>query len=625
MGYKRMRGSFSSNGIERRQKSLVLGTIGLIFLTILVGRLFFLQMVSSERSRELAKRNWLKPEYVPGPRGRILDRDGVVLAEMVPSFSIAVDPQSDVYLKDPEELDRTLQRLARLIQGDAEAYREQVERNRGRTYNPIRLERNAGSVMVARVEENRLDLPGVTVEVEPTRRYPADSLAAHVLGYIGEIGEKELESLAGQGYRPGALIGKTGIELQYEKVLRGEDGIRFVEVNALGRRSEAYNREQPVPPRPGRDVILTLDARIQAVTERALQQAGYEGEGDPPEVRGSCVLMDVRNGEILAMASSPGFDVNVFSRSISMEEWKHLTRESRPLLNRVIQSAYPPGSVFKLITQYAAFEEGVIQPGQYLNPCFGGHQFGNRFFRCWKRMGHGSVNDIEALSQSCDVYFYQLASMLGVNGIARYANHLRVQEKTGIDLPQERKGLIPDSDYYDRRFGKKKWSPGVALNLIIGQGEILLTPLQMVEFIAVFATGGRRVTPRLLKDLGPEYRTGNYPAPNLQPRIQRIAMGERSLNRVREGLIVAVESGTARNAAVFGYRVAGKTGTAENPGFDHAVFIAYAPVQNPAVAVAVFLENRGHGGSVAAPVARQVLASYFGVPDSMVSRVAETD
>jgi penicillin-binding protein 2 len=620
-----MRGSYSSNGIERRQRSFVLGTIGLILLTILVGRLFFLQMVSSERSRELAKRNWLKPEYVPGPRGRILDRNGVVLAEMVPSFAIAIDPQSEVYIKGPEELDRTLERLARLIQGDVEEYREQIDRNRRRTYNPIRLERNAGSSMVARVEENRIDLPGVTVEVEPTRRYPSDSLAAHVLGYIGEIGEKELESLADRGYRPGALTGKTGIELQYEEVLRGEDGIRFVEVNALGRRSEAFNREQPVPPRPGRDVVLSLDARVQAAAERALQGAGYDGEGDPPEVRGSCVLMDVRNGEVLAMASNPGFDVNVFSRSISTEEWKHLTREAHPLLNRAIQSAYPPGSVFKPLTQYAAFEEGVIQPGQYLSPCFGGHQFGNRYFRCWKRNGHGAVNDLDALSQSCDVYFYQLAPVLGVDGIARYANLFRIQERTGIDLPQERKGLVPDSNYYDERFGKKKWSSGVALNLIIGQGEIQLTPLQLVQFIAVVATGGRQVTPRLLKDLGPETRIGNHPAPDLQPRIRQITLGEASLRRVREGLVIAVESGTARNAAVINNTVAGKTGTAENPGFDHAVFIAYAPVEQPQVAVAVFLENRGHGGSVAAPVARKVLASYFGVPDSLVARVVETD
>jgi penicillin-binding protein 2 len=620
-----MRGRYSSNGSERRERGLVLNLVGLVLLFILVGRLFVLQVVSSDRSRELAKKNWLKPEYVPGPRGRILDRNGVVLAEMIPSFAIAVDPQDDTYTRDSQALEQTLDRLAQLIGGDPERYRELVEKQRRASYKPIRLERGVDSIMVARVEENRAILPGVTVEVEPTRRYPADSLAAHVLGYIGEVGEEELEKLADRGYRPGSLAGKTGIELQYEELLRGEDGIRFVEVNALGRRSEAFNREQPVPPRPGRDVILSIDKDVQAAAERALEEAGYDGEGTAPEVRGACVLMKVWSGEVLAMASRPGFDVNLFSRSISQEEWKDLTRAGHPLLNRAIQAAYPPGSVFKPLSGYAAFQEGIVRPGQYLNPCFGGHQFGNRIFHCWKRTGHGLVDDLDAMSQSCDIYFYQIGSSLGVNGIARYANLFQIHRVTGVDLPQERKGLVPDSDYYDRRFGKGKWSRGVALNLIIGQGEIQLTPIQLVQFVGVLATGGRRVTPRLLKSLGPEQRTGHYPSPNLEPTFQEIPLEKGALERVRSGLRAAVEEGTARNAAVLWHRVAGKTGTAENPGFDHAVFVAYAPAEEPEVALAVLLENRGHGGSVAAPVARKVMASYFGVPDSLVARVVETD
>jgi penicillin-binding protein 2 len=404
----------------------------------------------------------------------------------------------------------------------------------------VRLERNADSVMVARVEEHRIDLPGVSVEVEPVRRYPSDSLAAHVLGYIGEATEKELERFA--DVRPGSMLGKTGIELQYESVLRGVDGIRYVEVNALGRRSEAFNREQPVPPRPGRDVQLSLDIDLQRATEKALDEAGYDGGGERPEVRGAAILMDVWSGEVLAMASRPGFDVNLFSRSISQEEWEALTREGHPLLNRAIQAAYPPGSVFKPVTEYAALAEGIVRPSQMLSPCFGGHRFGNRIFHCWKRAGHGSLESVGALANSCDVFFYQLAPPLGVNGIARHANRFRIADLTGIDLPRERKGLIPDSDYYDKRLGKKKWGPGVALNLVIGQGEIQLTPIQLVQNIAVFATDGRRVRPRLLKGIGEaapapgqERPAPSFPALPIEPEYEEIRLEPAALREVQRG------------------------------------------------------------------------------------------
>jgi penicillin-binding protein 2 len=599
--------------------------VALVFLVILVGRLFALQVVSSERSRELARRNWLRPEYVPGPRGRILDRNGLILAEMVPSFAVAIDAHLELFQDDPGRLDSTLVDLALLIGGDVEGYRTTLEKQKRFSYKPVRLERGVDSVTVARVAEHRFRLPGVTVEVEPIRRYPQGSLAGHVLGYVGEVGEEELETRAEEGYRPGSLLGKTGIELEYEDQLRGEDGVRYVEVNALGRRSEAFNRELPIPPRPGRDVVLSLDAGIQRTAEEALAEAGYDGEGDPPEVRGAAVLLDVRSGEVLALASLPGFDVNLFSRSISQEEWDHLTRASRPLLNRALQASYPPGSVFKPLTQYAALAEGLITPDAFRGPCYGGHRFGNRVFHCWKRSGHGSVDARKAMAQSCDVYFYEIAPGLGVDGIARYGRLFRVTERTGIDLPQEAEGLIADPEYYDERFGKRGWSPGVALNLVIGQGEIQLTPLELVQFAGVLATGGRRVLPHLLRALGTEERVQRYREPDLAHRSETIPLDAGALTVVREGMRRAVERGTAVNASLPGIPVVGKTGTSQNPGFDHALFIAYAPAVDPEVAVAVVLENRGHGGSVAAPIARRILASYFGIPDSLAVARLETD
>ena len=620
-----MRGNPASSGNDRRERAWVLLGVGLVVLFVLVGRLFFLQVVTSDRSRELAERNWLRPEFVPGPRGRILDRNGSILAEMTPSFVIGIDPQHEAFNKNRERLRETLVRLASLVDQDPSRFEEQIERERKTTYKPVRLIRNADSLQVARVAEHMIVLPGVSVMVEPVRQYPGDSLAAHVLGYIGEVGEKDLETLTEDGYHPGSLIGKTGIELEYEELLRGEDGKRYVEVNALGRRSEAFNRREPVPTRPGRDIALTLDADLQRATEAALDAARYEGPEPAPEVRGAAILMDVWTGEVLAMVSRPGFDNNVFSGTLDQDEWNALMSEGKPLLNRAVQSAYPPGSTLKPITEYGALVAKVIAPGQYQAPCFGGHRFGNRVFGCWKREGHGSLNDIGAMAHSCDVYFYQMAPGLGVDGIARFAKQFGLAEKTGIDLPQERNSLIPTSDYYDERYGKKQWSPGLALNLVIGQGEIQVTPLQLLRAISMIATGGREVTPRLLKWVGAEQRQGEYPDPKLEPVIEEVTLDARALERVRRGMREAVETGTAKSAQVPGIPVAGKTGTAENPGFDHALFTAYAPADHPRVAAVVLLENRGHGGSVAAPVARRMLDAYFGVPDSLVAVHVETD
>ena len=584
-----------------------------------------MQVVSSGRSRELARKNWLRPEAVPGPRGRILDRDGKILADMVPSFSIVFDPHTPALAGHRARLDSTLARLAALTGADVERYRRIVRNEGGASYLPVRLRRNADSVAVARVEEHRSILPGVSVQVEPMRYYPHDSLAAHVLGYVNEVGSEELRKLSRRGYRPGSLIGRTGVERQYEEQLRGEDGVRYIEVNALGRRSEAFVRAESIPARPGRDVILTLDGRLQGVMERSLDAAGYDGRTPPDEVEGAAVLMDVRTGEILAMASRPGFDPNVFSTALSQQEWNRLIRPSAPLMDRVIQAAYPPGSVFKPLTLYEALAEGDIRPGQKLAACTGAYRFGNRVFHCWKWAGHGTLTTTEALAQSCDVFFYQLATPLGVEGIARAGELFRVAERTGVDLPRERAGLVPDKGYYDRRFGKRGWSRGVALNLVIGQGEVLLTPIELVRYVGVLATSGIQVTPRVLKGLGEERRRQRHRVPPGPVPPRRIPLDPAAIAEVRRGMVQAVREGTARGVALPGVTVAAKTGTAQNPGKDHALFVAYAPAEDPQVAIAVVLENRGHGGSVAAPVAKRVLAAYFGIPDSIAVPVRETD
>jgi len=615
-----MKRSYSRNGNERRERATVLGLLGFCVLILLLGRLFQLQVLGSERSLELARRNWLRPEYLPGPRGCILDRSGRVLADARPSFSIVVDPDYDRFLRRPDALDSSLVALAGLLSGDVERYRRDVRRGREATYKAIRLERNADSVCVATVEEHRARLPGISVEVEAARFYPEDSLACHVLGYVSEVSGEDLERLEGKGYRPGSMIGQTGVEKQFEDLLRGEDGIRYVEVNALGRRSEAFLRTEPVFPNPGRDLVLSLDSRLQREAEWALDDAPYDGEGDPIAVRGAVVLMNVWTGEVLALASRPAFDGNLFAGGVSQEDWESIMGPDKPQLNRVVHAAYPPGSVIKPFSAYAGLVDGCIGRIRF-TPCYGGFKFGNAVKRCWKRGGHGRLDVLGAIAQSCDVYFYQVGAAMGVEGIARYAKDVfALDALTGIDLPLERRGKIPDTAFYDERFGERGWTRGVALNLIIGQGEMLLTPIELVQHAGVLATGGRRVTPRLLLDLGEERREGRYPEPPLGPSFSETLLDPEALALAKQGMVDAVAVGTAGGGAVEGVVVAGKTGTAENPGQDHALFIGYAPADAPEVAVAVVLENRGHGGAAAAPVAGRILSAYFATQDSTGAR-----
>jgi len=598
---------------------MVFGVAGLLVLAVLLARLFTLQVVYSDRARLLSEKNWLRPEAIPGRRGRILDRGGRVLADVVPSYTIVFDPQWESFGRGGDSPDSTLDRLARLLGDDGGDYREELDRRRGRSYHPVRLHRNADLAEVTRVEENRRRLPGVSVVVDSRRYYPNDSLAVHVLGYVNEVNAADLARHPNGPYRAGSLIGRSGVEAEFETELRGRDGMRFVEVNVRGRRSRAFVSADPIPPRPGTDIALTLDLDLQRVLEGALDAAPYSGSGEAPEVKGAAVVMDVRTGDILAMASRPAYDPNVFSRRMSHAEFAVYNRPAQPFWNRAVQGRYPPGSTFKGLTLYAALDEGKVTPEQKLQACVGGYQFGTRWFRCWRAAGHGRVDAYEAMAQSCDVYFYQLGRVLGVDGIARYASLFGLGEKTGIDLPGEKKGLVPDRAWYDANRGRRGWSVGVALNLSIGQGEILLTPLELVQFAGVLATGGERVRPHVLYH-------GKPGSEEAAPEVTDLGLVPAEVEAVRRGMIRAVRQGTARVVRFPEVAVAAKTGTAETTGPDNAVFIAFAPVEHPEIALAVYLEHRGHGGSAAGPVARKVLASYFGIADSAAPvRVGETD
>jgi penicillin-binding protein 2 len=573
------------------------------FALVTVG-LLRLQVVEHERYGMLAKENRVRLEVLRAPRGAIYDRHGELLADSGPAFTILFVPfpAESAHRTAETRTAAWVERVAALADVDTALVRRRVAQANANGQSAV-LRRNAPFRVLAAVEEVRGELPGLEVQVEPIRRYPHGSLAAHLLGYAAEINDRELEERAAQGYRPGDLIGRTGVERAYESILRGADGAEFVVVNAMGRRVSTLTEGPPRPPVPGHDLTLTIDLGVQ----QALEQAMADVE------RGAAVAIDPRDGGILGLVSRPAFDPNEFSIGLTRERWAELSRGgSNPLLNRAIQGVYPPGSTFKIVTMAAALREGVARPGTRLAPCAGHYVFGGRSFGCWKREGHGSLDFIGALQHSCDVYFYQIGIRLGLDRLEQTARAFGLGARTGVDLPQEGRGLIPDAAYYDKRWGRGGWRKGLLLNLAIGQGELLLTPLQLALMVAEVANGGQPIRPHLVATVR---GTRDFHADRPEGAAMKAPAG--TWEALRTALEDVVDSGTGTAAKLPGVRVAGKTGTAQNPhGKDHALFVCYAPADDPRIALAVVVENSGHGGSVAAPRAGRALASVL-LPDSV--------
>jgi penicillin-binding protein 2 len=612
-----MHSGSSTNAGERRQRGRILMAATALVLFGVAVRLFLLQVVQDDQYRRLAETNYLRPEVIPAMRGVIRDRNGVLLASSMPSFTASIDPWHESFRKGPRgapsraRLEDTARGLAAILDLDPAHVLSLVEQQKRASYRPVRIQRNLDVVAITRIAEHRAELPGVSVEMEPLRSYPHGEIGGHLLGYTGEIGDEELVRLRGQGYLPGASIGRSGLERQYETMLKGQDGFRFVEVNALGRRSNQFVSTPPILPRKGRDLVLTIDWRLQEAAEAALDSAGWSGGLPIPEARGAVVAVDPRNGEVLALVSRPGFDPNDFSTGISHEKWAAMNEPGRfPMLNRAVQARYPPGSTFKPVTLMAGLETGKVSPSTWLHGCAGGYQFGDRFFRCWNASGHGSTDGLRALEVSCDVYFYQLGIMLGIDGIAEMSHRMLVADPTGIDLPQERSGLVPDLAWFEKRRGKNI-GKGPALNLSIGQGEILMTPVQLASFAASMATG-RVPRLHLVRTMSDEPGFEHYVADTTARA--RVPVPPATLEYARRGMwrVVNGVEGTGKRSAVDSVVVAGKTGSAQHSGDPtHALFISFAPYDDPEIAVAVILEQRGGGGAFAAPVAQKIMDRYF--------------
>lgn len=631
---------FGPDARAERARDLALLVAAAILL--LIGRLAWLQMVRSDHFLALAEENRVDRQILRAERGRIFDRNGEVLADNVPTYRVTLDLADRALKRRKDAYLPVVASLAEVLGREPNALALEVERLKRHSNRPIPIARNLSFEQVAQLEERMDRLPGVQVETESSRRYPGGVFAGHLLGYLGEVGEDDLAKERPDPYHPGDLIGQAGIEKFYEAELRGRDGEAFVEVDAFRRRTHYFPELPSVPASPGHDLYLTIDARLQRAAEQALDEIRAHGrkprtvlaatggapvpaDDDPPPASG-LIAIDPRNGDVLALASRPSFDPNLFLKGISHEEWRRLSDPNHPpLLNRAIQASYPPGSTFKCLTSLAGLDAGIIDATRHFSGCGGGYHYGNRTFGCWRRAGHGSLALLDALARSCDVYYYQVGIALGVDRLARFAEKCHMNERTGIDLPQERNNLIPTPEWYAERYGKAGVHKGAALNVSIGQGEVLQTPASLARFTAAIANGGHVLKPHLLLRVQEPDGKVLRDASEETWEIDRLPSNAADLALVQAAMerVVMDAGGTGGRAKVGQFRIAGKTGTAQNPhGEDHALFVCYAPVDDPRIVVAVVIEEAGHGGSVAAPVAQRVLAALL-QPDAPVSLVDE--
>ena len=585
-----MSGGFSQNDspTHRGQLYLFIGIVTALFLLLAV-RLFYFQVISGEEYRAHSERNRIRPVVLEALRGLILDRNGVVLAENSPYYTIAAAPF--------ETSDETVDYLAELTGQDAEAIRGRIRDPSINRFNPIPVQRNVSFEIASRVEEHLLDLPGVLVQITPGRMYGMGTLASHALGYVSEISRQELEERAEAGYRSGDIVGKLGVEKAFEHHLRGQNGLEFMEVNARGEELGPLPGMPVLLPETGNNVYLTLDTRIQAAAEEAI----------PDSLAGALVAVDPMTGAVIAIASKPGYDPNLFTEWIPQDAWDALRNHPmKPLLDRTRDGQYPPASTMKIVTASAALEEGLVTPSTLFRPCNRGYQFGNRWAGCWTS-GHGSMPFRTAMTHSCDVYFYQVGVLLGLDRWGQYARGFGFGAPAGFDAGDEQGGLVPDAAYYDPA-RNRLWTPGKILNLAIGQGELLVTPLQMALMTAAVANGGVLYRPYILdRAESPE----GEPVETGEPGVRgRLPVSPETLRLIQESMIAVVNEGTARSARLPTAQLAGKTGTAENPhGLDHSWFVAYAPAEAPRIAVAAIMENAPSGAAV--PVVRRVIDAWL--------------
>ncbi len=578
------------NEVDSQVRKTIFFILIIVLAGVIIFKLFSLQVVERSTFLKRSKENYIKKIVLKPARGVFFDRNGNLLVSNTHSFNVQITP---AYYNP--RFNRLLEDLLKLKRGTLARILKNRKNFGG--FSPVRIKKDVPFKFISWYEENSSKLKGIKYSVELQRDYSFGVNGSHFFGYLGGVSLKQLKKYGGL-YAADDLIGILGLERSYEKYLRGKKGYKLFVVNAKGKIIKRYkNGALDNPPQKGKDLLLTIDKKTQIQAERLMKGK-----------RGAVVALDPRSGEILAFVSSPQYNLSDFAGVTSPFVLDSLSNDpDKPLFNRATLSEYPPGSTIKMLDALALLQENIITTSNIVN-CKGGLQFGNRFFKCTHV--HGRVNVIEAIEKSCNTYFYYYVQKLGLEKLAYYARMFGFGRKTGIDIGEEVNGRVPDENYYNKVYGKNKWTRGVLLSLAIGQGEWGVTPIQLAQYAALLANWGKTVRPHFVKailDSGSRQRT-NLTFDTLKVNIKR-----KYLDIVRRGMFYVVNrKGTAVNIALKDLAIAGKTGTAQNPhGKDHAVFIAFAPYDSPQIAVAVLVENAGYGATYAAPIARRVIETYL--------------
>ncbi len=569
------------------RRYITLNVIVLIVFGILIIKFFQLQVVRHNQYKEKANINSVRAESLHAPRGSILDRNGKIIVDNAPTYVLMAQPNI------VGNIDSMLSIISRLINCDSTKLSENYKKNYYGYFTPVRLIKDLTFEQISRLEEHRLDLPGIEYKQIQERHYASDMNGSHFLGYVVEIDKINLQNVPNANeYGYGDLIGWSGLEKSYESYLKDQKGVEYRAVDAYGRIIGKIIDRNTITPKAGKDLVTTLDSKLQRFVE------------DIMEGRRGCVIVgEPTTGEIFSFVNSPSYSPDLFTGATLSNEWNEILNDpDKPLLNRITRGLYPPGSIIKMIALTYMLEQNVISPNKQFY-CSGKYRFGNRTFRCWNEAGHGYVNLDKALIQSCNVYFFNAIQSIPLNEWAELCRQFGFGQKTGIDLPSESLGNVPDEKYFNLRYGERGWTRGLKLNISIGQGEILVTPIQLLTYINLFFTNGSTKQPHFVESS----KVKNV-------KIENIS--KRTWDRINSLLfrVVSDKKGTGQLADphIDGLKIAGKTGTAENPhGDPHALFIGYAVKDDIKRSFVILLENAGHGGDKAAPLARKILSYIY--------------
>ncbi len=571
----------------------VLIGISAILFSLLLYRIYDLQIRRYSDLSSEAVENMYRKYNIPAPRGNIYDRYNRPVVYNQSNYDL------EVYPFEISRSELTWEILSQILEEPAEDLKERMKKNMNGHYRPAKIATSLDFKTVSLIQEYQLELSGVSLTSRPTRQYAEGIRAGHLLGYTAEVNRERMIHLRSEGYRSGDYIGVKGIEKYYEKELRGVNGTRYVRINAYGMDfGEDFTKTQQVI--PGNDLYLTINLDLQRYVESLVDTLPY-----------AAIVLDYTNGEIHAITSQPDFNPVIFSGTVSRNLWLDLLNDPcKPLIDRTVQGLYPPGSIFKLVAAAASVNEDIVSPSRTYQ-CNGFYRLGRRIFRCWKEGGHGSVNLLEAIENSCNVYFYNLIQEIGLNRWAQYGHYFRIGTLTHIDIPEEKPGIMPDVRYLDKKYGNRGWTSGLLLNMVIGQGDVLVTPVDIARYTCMLATRGKIIRPHVGRAVydkkADSLRMLDFPADSLTE------LSPKTWEFLQEGMkrVVSGENGTAKVMNIKGLDIHGKTGTAQNPhGEAHAWFIGFSANPHFPYAIVVFVENGESGSSSAAPVARKIFDYY---------------